>query len=458
MKTDKNSRPTSRLAEWVDIIVKLSASVAVLLAAFVANEYQSSMTTVSLLSKREEAESSMRAKMFSDLIGPITGPNKEFIPVAREQLMVELLALNFHEHFELKPLLLRVDERLATEKTFNGSERMNNGSQIEEVTDEDRRKARGKLKSIARRVVQRQIALLTKEDAELDSGEQSCIYQLVLNARNPLLQPDQTHRCLQTIETRFNELITVGSPNHTYKLMFYVASPSLEDWEKEEFNVIVKLRHICAYTAEMIGVGDLNNAHSEIAFINELKNGKFKGFVTEDEFQEKMKLASAFKSNAGSEMYDVKVLQLQAAHRWMRVKKYQKVLYDSYRDEEYFPDLSLAEIENLQDPRNMPKLPADVSCNTNDNSEGLLNSVYSLDIKNVFTLTPFDFPFTDNTLLADGTRFSIVLDNIRLDSKDSMNNSATFKVIWFPKNYIAARERPINYSDIRSKLGINMSN
>lgn len=70
---------------------------------------------------------------------------------------------------------------------------------------------------------------------------------------------------------------------------------------------------------------------------------------------------------------------------------------------------------------------------------------------NDFLLTWFDFPFTDNTLLADGTRFSLVIDDVRLQQK-----KAVLKLVWFPQDYFSARERPTNYREFREKLGLNI--
>ena len=83
-----------------------------------------------------------------------------------------------------------------------------------------------------------------------------------------------------------------------------------------------------------------------------------------------------------------------------------------------------------------------------------------------FELSWFDFPLTDNTLLGDGTRFAIVLDQVydmtgRFSDKTvaQMATEATrrakINIIWFPKDYIAARERPTNYREFRRSLGLD---
>jgi hypothetical protein len=82
-------------------------------------------------------------------------------------------------------------------------------------------------------------------------------------------------------------------------------------------------------------------------------------------------------------------------------------------------------------------------------------------------LSWFDFPLTDNTLLADGTRFAIVLDQIydvndgRLSgpkipqTNETSTRRVRMNIIWFPKDYIAAHERPTNYRQFRKSMGFD---
>ncbi len=98
----------------------------------------------SLMNQREQSETALRSAMFKELVGPllqtgIDGPAKgEQADLPRAQrlaLLAELLTLNFHEHFELGPLLRYVD-------TLPGQ-------------TED---ARARLRATARRVISRQLA------------------------------------------------------------------------------------------------------------------------------------------------------------------------------------------------------------------------------------------------------------------------------------------------------------
>jgi hypothetical protein len=98
----------------------------------------------SLMNQREESETALRSAMFRELVGPllqtgIDGPAKgdqaDLPRAERLALLAELLTLNFHEHFELGPLMRYVD-------TLPGQ------------TDG----ARTRLRATARRVISRQLA------------------------------------------------------------------------------------------------------------------------------------------------------------------------------------------------------------------------------------------------------------------------------------------------------------
>ena len=81
-----------RLLDWLDAIAKLVGAAAVLAVALIANSFQGRLTGVSLQSQREQAESQLRANMFSSLIGPIAGPqtNGKALSPDREQLIAQL--------------------------------------------------------------------------------------------------------------------------------------------------------------------------------------------------------------------------------------------------------------------------------------------------------------------------------------------------------------------------------
>lgn len=63
-----------------------------------------------LMSKREEAESALRKDMFTSVIDTFLKPQAPSLDV--RVLNLELLAYNFHESFNLKPLFAHIDHRI----------------------------------------------------------------------------------------------------------------------------------------------------------------------------------------------------------------------------------------------------------------------------------------------------------------------------------------------------------
>jgi hypothetical protein len=310
---------------WLDILdvaAKLLAAAAVVWGAYIANEFQATTAAATLQSQREQADSTLRASMFHDLIDPIAGFQKGNLPVDRERLLVELLALNFHEHLELSPLMRHVEERLMRE----------------DIPGMDRKEAQESLQSTARRVLQWQLALLTKKASDSPLEKQACLYRLDIEEKLPQEIANQTSPPSPCSElTRaFGELIEIESPNGAYTLHFTVSRP--KSWENPRFLV-------------------------SMIITNKEKDGKSGELIK--------------KGNN--------------------------------------------------------KKPMTVSADSD------------------FLLTWFDFPFVDNTLLADGTRFSLVIDRV-LDKEKS--KKAVLKLVWFPKDYFSPRERPVNYTELREKLGL----
>jgi hypothetical protein len=136
---------------WLDVVMKLTVPLGAIVAAWLANHFEQNRANLQLINQREQAESSLRATMFGQLIAPIAGPDgsdADTDPV-RYAVLAQLLTLNFHEHFELRPLLQDADDRLAK---YHGT-----------VAPEAIRTARSNLRQAARRVIQRQISQLWED-------------------------------------------------------------------------------------------------------------------------------------------------------------------------------------------------------------------------------------------------------------------------------------------------------
>ena len=70
-----------------------------------------------------------------------------------------------------------------------------------------------------------------------------------------------------------------------------------------------------------------------------------------------------------------------------------------------------------------------------------------------FKVSWYDFPYTDNTLLANGDRYTVFIDRVCKDSSGE-KNAVRLGILYFPKDYYPSRERPVSYKQLRGKLGM----
>jgi hypothetical protein len=340
-----------------DALAKLIAAGAIVCAALVANTYQSKMSTISLLSQRELAESQLRGTMFGDLIGPMVGGSKSTqIDLEREQLLVELMTLNFHEHFESKPLLLHVEKRIRDELSGQESER-----------------ALSSLVSIVRRVSDRQIATLMWEARDAHKAQ---IERLTFTSLQPSPKPD----------------LVIGPAE------FDVLKHALPESLQELVATPLRFPRVC---------------------VSPDQRWKLEIILEAIDFDKStVRVKIDLKLNATGPPGDAKAAPLSAGMARENTKPIE------------------------------------------------------------FQLTYYDLPLTDNTLLGDGNRFAVILENITrpsdipLDPEQVRNLNAQWMVppdkgiqhveiasaqlglIWFPKEYFTPRERPINYAEFSKTIGL----
>lgn len=93
-----------------------------------------------LMSKREEAESALRKDMFTSIIDTFLKPQAPSLDV--RVLNLELLAYNFHESLNLKPLFANIDQ------------------QIRQSADSRKNEFRERLNRVAREITRKQMVIL----------------------------------------------------------------------------------------------------------------------------------------------------------------------------------------------------------------------------------------------------------------------------------------------------------
>ncbi len=353
-----------RIVKWLDIGAKVLTALAVVGVAVIANSYQGAMTAASLLSKREEADSNLRAAMFHDMIDPVIGAKVASGPSAeRSALLVELLALNFHENIELKPLMIDIDRRLKRDK----DSAQKNGKQ---AAVKDLNGAREELRSIARRVRTRQTMMLTRGVHESGAPAAGAVVTAANNLKSGEiryfsisregLEPVQDGQPCGVPEKYGQnvceqDLVITDSPDKT-KSLYITLEPS--SWTNEAFTV-----HVVAGARFQLSrkPGDESSKH---------------------------RVACHTQKSAG------------------------KVAMDPMDPQQKFSGWD-----------------------------------------QVFEITWFDFPLTDNSQLADGTRFAFFLDAVcPWPPGQKANGAARIGLLWFPPDYFPSRERPTNYQSFKEML------
>lgn len=121
---DKEEKKPRDWWDKADIILKplggILTAVAIAWLGFhsssILNNRQAEETRVKLyselMSKREEAESSLRKDMFTSIIQSFVGSGNQKPPLEKEILNLELLAYNFHEALNLKPLFSHLKKEI----------------------------------------------------------------------------------------------------------------------------------------------------------------------------------------------------------------------------------------------------------------------------------------------------------------------------------------------------------
>jgi hypothetical protein len=231
-ETTAPPRAKSRILDWLEVLAKLVGASAVLVVALFANSLQSRLTGVSIQSQREQAESQLRASMFNSLIAPIAGPLSSDKPMSadREVVLTELLALNFNENFEMKPLMEHSIKRLATENTVKSSD------------GNDPREA---LWSIARRIAERQKASIGREwsasestkgsfftpwTSAADSSPLGCrVYYLNLDARTERHGEPVSAGPDCQVSAAIGDIVDFKSPDGNYTLRMVAVHPNWAD-------------------------------------------------------------------------------------------------------------------------------------------------------------------------------------------------------------------------------------
>ena len=144
-----------------------------------------------LMSKREEAESALRKDMFTSIIDTFLKPQAPSLDV--RVLNLELLAYNFHESLNLKPLFSSIDQ------------------QIRDSTDVRKQEYRERLNRVAREITRKQMVVLEGAGKKYDSKFK--LANVPTSKRGLPVELEEAVLSLEGIEREFRIFVMEVRPN-----------------------------------------------------------------------------------------------------------------------------------------------------------------------------------------------------------------------------------------------------
>ena len=350
-----------RVFDWIDVILKLFIAGIGVWITYLGNEYQKSYTSSQLLVQQEKGDTNIRAQMFGKITDRLMKPISGEDSLLQDALLSQVLALNFHELIELKPLMINLDKRLSKVIAKNN---LNTNSDYDL---KDYIEARDSLQSVARRIRDRQVtALIYKQVSGKSSVERDLTIKLGSVQYVSFVRDGnvESHSCVVKHKNIKNEINTAA--NGCLRQIIKVRGQDMNE-----------SMHISVNKA------DWNRENFEVSF-NPVKS-------------------------------DIK-----------------PVLPKGYTGE--LEPVSECEAESDKDPG---------------------KTSYQAGHKS-FKVTWYDFPYTDNTLLANGNRHSIFIDKICKDDENGAD-AVRLGILYFPSDYYPSRERPVSYKQLNKKLGTKLN-
>ena len=161
-----------------------------------------------LMSKREESESALRKDMFQTIIGSLVKASGKG-DLDASVLNLELLAYNFHESLNLKPLFLDLKRRIAREAASAPSA----AARAEDRSYMDR------LESVAREIARKQVIVLEGVGSKFDRS-----IDLTSDPSGQSLEP--ATMSLDSLHATFNiDIVGVDSTNKELEVALSVETP-----------------------------------------------------------------------------------------------------------------------------------------------------------------------------------------------------------------------------------------
>ncbi len=395
-RASASARPSAweRLNQVTDLAAKILLGIAAGVVSIVGYHYQQSSTTAQILSQREQSDSTIRAEMFkalSDKLFSKKEPN--LLPPDEKAIFAEVLALNFHEHIDLKPLLLDLDSRLKDQGPGVANRRH-------------------ELQSVARRIRARQVQVLT----DVDSASPA--------------------------KSRFIKQVAAGvSSGEKSDNPAGDATPSGESKEQAaRVDVINSAFGKVAFVRFQSGTGSGDGRCDVERETEQVASAKPNRCILEPVFLSVPAIAG---KPARTISIEVRKVDFEN-ERFVVYTKLHPLDQTKPSDQKTNP---------VPEGTGPDICPTQLRPSKNGGSNPGVSNGQAID----FELTWFDLPLTDNTQLETGQRYALFIDQVcrpLSNSTDKRDGALRIGVLWFPQYYFPAHERPTNYEKVKQQLDI----
>ena len=207
-----------KLAIILQPIGGLLTALAIALLGYLSSSYLNRSSAIEtntrlyseLMSKREESESALRKDMLVSIIGSFVNPTRA--DLNSEVLNLELLAYNFHESLNLKPLFMDMKRRVlkGEEAATSPAKR----AEFQEYSD--------RLDAVAREIARKQMIVLEGVGKKVDRT-----VDLTVDAEGTTLEP--TTLTLDSLQTTFSiDILGVDKKNQELRIGLTVETPDPE--------------------------------------------------------------------------------------------------------------------------------------------------------------------------------------------------------------------------------------
>jgi len=253
-KVEDSAKPQKDFWDKVDVVLRplnglLTALTVALLGYYTSNIVRQQETRDSnervytqLMSSREQAESGLRKDMFLSIIQIFQRPEQTSLEA--KMLNLEMLAYNFHDSLNLKPLFASVDREITTTK------------------DSDKTYYIGRLNQVSKEIITRQLVLLEQVGGKFSRNAD--FDKLKANPGGFELEPEKLS--LDGTEREFMlSILDFDLQTRQIKVELGVRSPGNSAVQRRVFNVGV-------YDFPMIDNTRLSNDQRAAIVVNQLNN------------------------------------------------------------------------------------------------------------------------------------------------------------------------------------------